>query len=73
MRLGSRNRQQGDRRNRQIFLKRQGVQSIFSEKAALCDHGCETLGAALQEILTTFIATSPFGPSITSNEPRSAS
>ena len=37
MRLGSRNRRQGDRRNRQMFFKRPGVEPIFSEKAASCD------------------------------------
>ena len=34
MRLGSRNRRQGDRRNRQMFLKRPEVEPVFLEKAA---------------------------------------
>jgi hypothetical protein len=34
MRLGSRNKRQGDRRNRQIFLKQPGVEPVFLEKAA---------------------------------------
>jgi hypothetical protein len=37
MRLGSRNSWQGDRRNRQMFLKRPGVEPVFSEKAASCE------------------------------------
>lgn len=37
MRLGSRNSRQGDRRNRQKFLKRPGVEPVFSEKAASCE------------------------------------
>jgi hypothetical protein len=37
MRLGSRNSCQGDRRNRQMFLKRPGVESVFSEEAASCE------------------------------------
>ena len=36
MRLGSRNRQ-GDRQNRQMFLKRPGVEPVFPEKAASCE------------------------------------
>ena len=37
MRLGSRNSRQGDRRNRQMFLKRPGIEHVFSEKAASCE------------------------------------
>ena len=41
MRLGSRNGRQGDRRNRQMFLKRPGkhpgVEPVFWEKAARCE------------------------------------
>jgi hypothetical protein len=37
MRLGSRNSRQGNRRNRQKFLKRPGVEPVFSEKAASCE------------------------------------
>ena len=37
MRLGSRKRQQADRRNRQMFLKHPGVEPVFLEKAARCD------------------------------------
>ena len=57
MRLGSRNRRQGDRRNHQMFLKRPGsnrVEPVFSEKdQAINPHlkresqpdviGCKTL------------------------------
>jgi hypothetical protein len=32
MRLGSRKRRQGDRRNRQMFLKRLGVEPVFPQK-----------------------------------------
>jgi hypothetical protein len=34
MRLGSRNGQQGDQRNRQMFLKHPGVEPVFLEKVA---------------------------------------
>jgi hypothetical protein len=34
MRLGSRNKRQGNRRNRQMFLKHPGVEPVFLEKAA---------------------------------------
>ena len=37
MRLGSRNRRQGDRPNRQMFLKHPGVEPVFLEKAARCE------------------------------------